>query len=80
MNEGIRARLNVGRFQEGDVVTHCRYGGFYRVVKQTWRGETLVLKNLDRRVKLLDQVIYHPRFLCPVENAMVVLAAAALGK
>lgn len=63
--------LNLGRYKKYDVVRHYRTERILVVLGDRWRSELLRVKDAKTGVETL----YHPRFLDPVETAMLVLAA-----
>jgi len=67
----INRPLNLKRFKKYDVVRYYRSDEVYVVLGGRWRSELLTLLN----PKTGERVLYHPRFLDPVNEAMLVLAA-----
>ncbi len=63
--------LNLERYRYLDVVRHYRTEQIYVVLGRAWRSELLRVFNPETGRRTL----YHPRFLDPVEEAMLVLAA-----
>jgi hypothetical protein len=63
--------LNLKRYRKHDVVRHYRTDEIYVVLGGRWRSELLSL--LDPKTG--EKTLYHPRFLDPCEEAMLVLAA-----
>jgi hypothetical protein len=63
--------LNLKRYKKHDVVRHYRHDTIYVVLGGRWRSECLNLLNPATG----EREIMHPRFLDPVEEGMLVLAA-----
>lgn len=63
--------LNLKRYEKYDVVRHYRTEEIFVVLGERWRSELLSLLN----PKTGERVLYHPRFLDPCNEAMLVLAA-----
>jgi len=71
MNEKLLQKLQIGRFQAGDVVRHYRKERLYRVLGARWRSETILVLN----VKTGEEEIIHPRLLREVTEPLLVIAA-----
>jgi len=66
--------LNLGRYKPDDVVRHKRTGELLIVLGDRHRSECINLLNPLTK----EELIYHPMYLIPCEEEMVVLAVLSM--
>ena len=70
----VRRELNLKRYGQGDIVRQYRSGHIYRISGLRWRSECLDVRNLETG----EDEIRHPREFDPVEDPLILLAAAGV--